>query len=144
MKLLLSGSLAAFVLILLSGCSPTPGWLRGSFEVDIDATMKAADQDAGKAPDNSLLGVVQGLARAIGPAALAAKYGGASVVFTGSDMMVMQGGSGDSVKIEIVDRTDPDVLVIKTSGGKLSTWKRTETGIARKEDSFWLHYKRVK
>lgn len=135
-------------LILVSvcfvSCSRTPSWLRGTFEFDVDATMQATDAPQDRAAGDSLIGAVQDIARALGPIALSAKYGGTSVSFTDTEYVQLKGGAGSAVKYEVFEHSTTDVIVLKAATGEVTTWKRTDHGIALKTEGFWLHYKRVK
>lgn len=141
-------SLRSVVLLLLglclASCSRTPSWLRGTFEFDVDATMRATDGEAKPGDDNSLLGAVKDLARALGPVALTAKYGDTNVSFTDKELVQTKNGTGRAETFDVFDHSSSDVIVIKSAGGEVTTWKRTSTGIAQKVDSLWVHYKRVK
>jgi len=144
MNSLARSGLLILVSLCLASCSRTPSWLRGTFEFDVDATMQAADAPQDRAAGDSLIGAVQDIARALGPIALSAKYGGTSVTITDTEYVQLKGGSGNAVKFDVFDHSTTDVIVIKDATGEVTTWKRTDHGIALKTEGFWLHYKRVK
>ena len=134
---------------IVTGCSKTPRWLTGKYEIDLETTTKEIEQAKKDAKaekrGETVSGAAQELAMAFAPFALKKVYGGATVTITSNEITTTKDGNGTVVSFEIHETPSKDSVSIKTSKGTVETWIRTETGIAKTAEGdapILIHFKR--
>jgi hypothetical protein len=142
-------AIALFLICLASGCSKTPAWIMGKFEIDPAATMKEvekakADVEAEKKKGNQP-NLAKGLALVFAPFAVGKLYEGSILTITANEIITTKAGNGTVVKFEVHETPTKNSVSIKTSEGKVETWTKTETGIAKIAEGdlpILVHFKR--
>ncbi|MEM7698935.1 MAG: hypothetical protein AAF236_11065 [Verrucomicrobiota bacterium] len=112
----------------LSGCLGQH-WLVGTWELDKERTV--SEISGGTDPDQSegLIGnLVSGLEGGVARALLT-PFEGRTVRFTGSEVIRMQNGSGETIAYELLDGSGPGLALVQEADGKISTWGKVEGGI---------------
>lgn len=114
--------------LLLSGCFLNKHWIEGKWQYDADRTRTTnkAMQGADSGP------VLSSLKRLLGGAVegvVTAGLEGATIEFTSTEIRTKQGDSGTAVPYKIIEKPDPDTVVIQKEGKKIETYHREGDGI---------------
>jgi len=126
--ILMSRSTPFFALLwvslsLLPGCLPTGHWLEGEWEFD-EATTRTANNEIQEGDSSPVSGKLKRLLGGAVEEFMTGSLEGATIEFTGTEMRTFQGDTGKAVSYKIIEKPNPNTVVIQKEGGQIITYHR--------------------